>query len=329
MAGTLVVASTQSQTHTRTPLVLGQEAVFAVDNATPGDLCAILIGFGGVGNGFCFGSPHNFCLDLLDPWELFVFTTVDGAGRVERALTVPAVLPLIAVHSQALVADPSVVTVAKTNVVSGSIEPMNALSDEFDGSTLSSDWQILHGDQFQYSVSGGELHMEATVGGSNAAWFADGEGPLIYKLVRGDFSVRATVRVYDSTQPTQPPPPQFRFGGLSVRDPLAPPGGHNWLHVVVGAGRSSSPIAVEDKSTTNSSSSLVLTAISETRGEVRADREGSLISFFYRAPGEQTWQALRSFNRPDLPQVVQVGLNVQSFSSPPRVAASFSAIIFQ
>lgn len=75
---------------------------------------------------------------------------------------------------------------------------------------------------------------------------ADGEGPLIYKLVTGDFEVSAIVRTYDPNDPSQPPGLSYNLGGITLRDPASSPGQRDWLHVTVGSGTAQTPIAVED-----------------------------------------------------------------------------------
>jgi hypothetical protein len=179
------------------------------------------------------------------------------------------------------------------------------------------------------AVSGGVLRLRTTVGGPPVTWYADGEGPALYKEVTGDFTVTAVVRrSYDPTAPTQPPPPEYRLGGLNLHDPASSPGRRNWLHVAIGSGTQAIPIAVEDKSTVLSNSSLQLYPIQSARGEVRITRSGPTVSLYYRDLGAPSWQLLRSHNRPDLPATLQVGPTIFSWQNPPNVAVEIDEVRF-
>ena len=178
-------------------------------------------------------------------------------------------------------------------------------------------------------MSGGERHLLPTKAGPAFTWFADGEGPLLYKLVRGDFTVSAVMRAYLPGSPTKPPPLSFRLGGLTVRDPASTKGRRNWLHVALGSGQTGFPIAVEDKTTVNSRSSLKLYKIAKPGGEVRITRRGSIIGLWYRPNATSTWRLLRAHTRKDLGPVLQVGINVMSWTSPVLIRTSTNSVRFQ
>ncbi|MEQ8765561.1 MAG: hypothetical protein RL885_16665 [Planctomycetota bacterium] len=202
------------------------------------------------------------------------------------------------------------------------------MNDHFGGSTLSSQWSVLHPELVNIDVSGGWLNLTALASGPSASWYADGEGPLVYKWVTGNFTVITRVRAYDPQNPSQPPPPEYRLGGLSVRNPVDTPGQHSWAHVAVGGGDAAVPVAVEDKTTLASNSDLILYPVPATDVEMRIQRRGARISLSYRSPGVSDWTLLREHQHPELPPTVQVGLHVNSWDSPARAAASFDYIIF-
>lgn len=195
------------------------------------------------------------------------------------------------------------------------IGPSTNVQDTFDGTALDPAWSILHPGLVQYSVSGGELHMQPTMTGGQSIWFADEEGPLIHRSVTGNFIATATVRVEDPNNPGQPPPAGNRFGGLLARDPASVSGDRNSVHVALGAGSSSGAVA-EDKSTDGSNSVFTFTSVPQPRGEVRIVRTGSLFSLEYRAPGAPSFQVLSTHDRPDLPATLQVGVMVYSLAAP-------------
>jgi hypothetical protein len=328
----LSITSTRpsAQTHAVSDLVLGQVVSFRVAAAPPGSLAIFLLGFNGLGPGTCYPPPISVCLDILEPVQILALVPVDATGNAALRFVLPGELPLVPVYSQALVISisGSNVTVAKTNAVTSPIVPLSSLSDTFDGAGLSPRWSVHNPGLLSATVSGGALHLQPTAGGPLVTWYADGEGPLVYKNVTGDFTVTAIVRADDPVNPSQPPPTEYRLGGLTVRNPAAPPGAHNWAHVTVGGGTAAIPIAVEDKTTVNSTSDLRLYPIQNPRGEIRITRQGTSISLYFRDTAAQTWSLLRSHARPDLPQTLQVGLNVSSWQSPPRVRIHVEEIRF-
>ncbi|MEM7199807.1 MAG: hypothetical protein AAF628_06045 [Planctomycetota bacterium] len=299
-----------AQTHSRSPLVPGQNAELRLDAGPPGGAAWFVFGFGGLGPGVCLPPASSPCLGVLTPLAIAPPVPVDAAGAVRLPLPIPAGLPLVPLATQALTLAPAASAFAATNAVGGAFETIAAFSDEFDGAALAPEWRILHPQAFDWRLDGGDLVMTVTQGGPALTWFADGEGPFVYRQVTGDFDVQAEVRTYRETAPSLPPPLSFNLGGLCVRDPVAPPGDHDWVHLTVGAGTGARPIAVEDKNTIDSSSDLLLHPVSDTHVELRMTRRGSFVQCYWRPPGALSWNMLRGFDRGDLPATVQVGLNV-------------------
>ncbi len=201
------------------------------------------------------------------------------------------------------------------------------LSDTFDGTSLSPDWQVLNGSLVDVEVSGGALHLEPLATGASNIWFDDAEGPLVHKTVTGDFTLKARVRAVDPSAPGQPPAPQFRLGGLLVRDPANAPGSLDWVHVAFGAGSTAVPVTVEDKSTDESVSDWIPHPAPAAAGWLRIRRAGSLFHTAYRPFGAAAWIPLRTFDRPDMPATVQVGAMVYSLNAPPGIRVSFDEIL--
>lgn len=322
-----LAAAAAAQSHTRDPLVLGQPTAFRLDGLPQGAFAAFLLSFAGAGNGPCLGPPANLCLGVLDPLLVGPLVLPDPTGRAAMELVVPASLAPAPLHSQGLWLVPAGV-VAASNAVSGPIETLAAFDDGFDGPGLGPQWRIHNPHLLQWSVAGGELHVQPTAGGPNATWYADGEGPLVYRLVTGDFAVWAAVRSYRLSNPALPPPANFDMAGLSVRDPRSDQGPHDWLHVAVGGGVPATPVVVEDKSTDDSVSNLLLHPIAAPRGQVRIERRGATVSLSYRPDATAAWQLLRAHHRPDLGATLQVGMNVFSWSPSVDIGGSFDAVWF-
>jgi hypothetical protein len=207
--------------------------------------------------------------------------------------------------------------------------PVGLASDTFNGTTLSPDWQILNGDAAEIEVSGGALHLRPLVGGAAVTWFADDEGVFVHKRVTGDFSVRSRARASSLSSPGQPPPAEYRLGGILVRDPASAPGDRNSLHLAVGAGSLASPVAVEDKSTDGSVSAFFFHDVATPDCELRIRRKGARFTLEYRESAGIPWILARVMIRPDLPATVQVGAMAYSFEPGPDLEVTFDEIVFE
>ena len=259
------VAAAPAQTHTRSDLILGNTATFAAES--PAGLFA-LFALSQAGLGPPVPIPGLGAVETLPPILLSPLVAVEPDGPcVGYSFVIPATLAPSPLGSQALLLEPG--QFALSNALGGDIESLSAFDDDFAGSSLAGGWQVYNPHLIHYSVNGGELHLQPIQGGPAVTWFGNGEGACIYRVVRGDFTVVAQVRSYRLSNPLLPPPANYDMAGLTVRDPLSVPGAHDWLHVAVGGGVPSNPIVVEDKSTDDSTSSLLLHRIAQPSGQVR------------------------------------------------------------
>jgi len=303
--------------------ILGNTARCTVQ--APGSLLAVVaLSTTGTVPGPCV--PGLGCVDLAEPWLFGPLLVPDAAGAATMAFELPAGLQPGPLGAQALVLTNN--GLGLSNAVLAAMQPLSAFDDDFAGATLAAGWQIHNPALLQHSLAGGELHLRPLAGGPAATWYANGEGPLVYRVVRGDFTVTAQVRSYRLSNPLLPPPANYDMGGLSLRDPASDQGPNDWLHVAVGGGVPATPIVVEDKSTNDGNSDLLLHPIAAPTGQIRATRQGTTIGLWYRANGTAAWQLLRSHVRPDLGPELQVGMNVFSWSPTVDVGASFDWITF-
>ena len=251
-----------------------------------------------------------------------------GDGEISAPQDAPVIIAGFGRYGQIVGRLLSANGLAVSNAVLGAMQPLSSYDDDFAGGALGPGWQIHNPALLQHTVAGGELHVRPLAGGPAATWFANGEGPLVYRVVRGDFTVTAQVRSYRLSNPLLPPPSNYDMGGLTLRDPASDQGPNDWLHVAVGGGVPATPIVVEDKSTNDGQSDLLLHPIAAPTGQIRATRQGTTIGLWYRANATAAWQLLRSHVRPDLGPELQVGINVFSWSPTVDVGASFDWITF-
>lgn len=146
------------------------------------------------------------------------------------------------------------------------------------------------------------------------AWYRDGMGPMIYKRITGDFIASAYVVARSRRDPSRPPSQAFNSGGLIARDPASRPGRQNW--VVINVGRQQEGLGTEVKTTVNSESQLFCDD-GPCYGEVRMARLGSQFHLLRKLVGEADWRLLRVFDRPDLPETLQVGLMCNGWTDQP------------
>ncbi len=155
------------------------------------------------------------------------------------------------------------------------------------------------------------------------AWFNDYRGPLVYKLVNGDFVFTSHVSITNHAGTDHPDSTSsFSLGGLMLRAPKTLTNGpagwiggmENYIFLSMGYGsyvhgscfQCPGP-HFEVKSTTNSSSSLQISSIDTSAGLIRIARLGNAIIVMYQLPG-MPWVVRQRYNRGDFPTTLQAGL---------------------
>jgi hypothetical protein len=184
------------------------------------------------------------------------------------------------------------------------------LSDEFDDpATLSRwrQWDEVEGETRTEHLDLAETHPGMlTLRPRAGGWYGSHSGPLIYKMVSGDFRVETWVSAHQLGDPEAPPNEQFNSAGLLARDPEHGPGHDDW--VMVNTGRQlGALVGSEGKTTVGSQSTLELVE-GPFRGRLRMCRVGGVIVLARMLEGETAWRMLNRYERGDLPQSVQVGM---------------------
>jgi len=191
-----------------------------------------------------------------------------------------------------------------------------ALSDEFDSGALTgwSRFDQTYGwpDKIKVLDVGqstpGALHLEPY----HSAWVRDLNAPFLFREVRGDFDVRARVRVRGHGSDI--PGGTWSLGGLMARVPNRlsaaqwAPRAENWHFITTGVGHVAGEPMTETKSTFNSYSSLKLRPFPTGWVELRLVRVGMVLVAMARPEGETRWQVRDRFYRMEGSPVMQVGL---------------------
>lgn len=197
-------------------------------------------------------------------------------------------------------------------------------ADEFDEPSTLDTWERFYQveqwpDMMQHiEIDDGYLIMEPWTCG----WYADYHAPFLFQQVSGDFSV--TTRIKISGREGRWPTATWSLAGLMVRSArdITPetwqPNGENWIFLTTGLADELGTPVFETKTTRASRSVLELHPAQLDWVELRIVREGSVFQLSYKYNGAE-WTPLKSYDRPDLPDVLQVGLNAYTdFYSAPR-----------
>lgn len=149
---------------------------------------------------------------------------------------------------------------------------------------------------------------------TESVWWMNRRGPFLFRLQKGDFSVEGRISARMESNPVLPPDREWQFAGLMVRDP----GGdrllslENYAFIVVG--HRGQRLQVEYKSTRNGESDV--SAVDWPTGDalLRITRRGAVICVYARDEAEHAWNRLARYVRYDLPEELQVGAVLYSFS---------------
>lgn len=141
----------------------------------------------------------------------------------------------------------------------------------------------------------------------NAIWYHNGQAGLVYTEIAGDFIVSARVSAQKSSDNEQVAECNVCLGGLMARNPdnLS---GENYVHMVVGVNPVG--VGVETKNTLNGNSDFTPTDDGSASYEVQMERSGSTFTLSKRAVGQASWVLATSYEREDLPDLLQVGMNI-------------------
>lgn len=149
----------------------------------------------------------------------------------------------------------------------------------------------------------------------HALWFMQQRGVLLYKPVSGNFRITADVYTEKSSDPSQPPggDKTVQLGGLMARNGNS--GQENYVFIVVGD--DGNGLSVETKNTTQGLSKYDGPYWGSADAELRLCRVGQTFNLYKRhTNSSEPWTLATSYDRPDLPETLQVGLNIYTDSSP-------------
>lgn len=174
------------------------------------------------------------------------------------------------------------------------------------------DWSVFNPQAVDIQSENGSLILTLT---RHALWFMQQRGVLVYKPVNGNFKITADVHATKHSDPTQPPGGDgtVQLGGLMARNGNG--GQENYLFIVVGD--DGDGLSIETKNTTQGLSKYSGPAWDSADAELRLCRMGQTFNLYKRHVNtNESWTLAASFDRPDLPDELQVGINIYTDSTP-------------
>jgi len=193
---------------------------------------------------------------------------------------------------------------------SAEVDALEELSDEFDDPATFCAWR------FRHQVEGSPSQIRSidlteteqgflTLVPETSGWYADFDGPFLFKEIEGDFIVETSVSASSLADPESAPMQPFSSAGLLIRDPASVSGAQHW--VMWDLGRQIRSLGAEAK-TTRSSGSQLFIYDGYASGVLRICRRGGTVDLALRNAETGAFEILHSFARSDLPANLQVGV---------------------
>lgn len=186
-----------------------------------------------------------------------------------------------------------------------------AMSDTFAGETLGDKWNLYRPEAVSLVVENDQLVLTAV---EESVWYHGDRAFMAYQEVTGDVSLTTPAYARRASDSSQPPDQEYQYGGLMLRDPASEQGEENYVFVVVGVRKPDGLLNVEYKTTQDGKSKVKFVDWSSGDAELRIDRAGSEVTVSARELGEESWQVLTTYQRPDLPDTLQAGIITYAYS---------------
>ncbi|NJB71750.1 hypothetical protein GGR42_002212 [Saonia flava] len=188
-------------------------------------------------------------------------------------------------------------------------------------------WSLFNKEVFSVEPTNNGLALDLE---QNAIWYHSAQGGLLYQTITGDFTFIAAVNVRRKSNQMLAPNCEVCLGGLMARNPNDT-NSENYVHVVAGntpetVNDGMDEVGVEHKSTTNGNSSYEAIPESSSNHELRMVRSGSTFSLYSRDINASDWNLVITYERPDLPNTLQVGFNIYTAISSSSSTADLRVI---
>ncbi|HZM21152.1 MAG TPA: hypothetical protein VFC02_05380 [Anaerolineales bacterium] len=203
-------------------------------------------------------------------------------------------------------------TVTSTPSPTPTLKPTNTIVPTATGIPGFEDWSVFNPQAVTISTENDSLILTLR---HRSLWFMTQRGVLVYKPVSGNFKITAEVRAAKNSNPSQTPGGDgtVQLGGLMARNGNG--GQENYVFVVIGD--DGNGLSIETKNTVDSFSNYAGPSWDASEAELRLCRFGSAFKLYKRHLGaNEAWIPADSFDRPDLPDTLQVGANIYTDNTP-------------
>lgn len=217
------------------------------------------------------------------------------------------------------------VTVAATSAATTSGGNLDELSDELgDAGTLES-WIPGTNQAASLFDIGVTTPGHLTVEPLESVWYKDSSAFVLSKHITGDFMVQMQAEADNRWAPGTAPTAQYNSVGLIARDPDGAVTKERWI--VWDVGMQGSALGSEARVTTASKTDLFFDP-GGRRGELTLCRLGQTFHLLRRLEGEiAVWEA-HTFELPDLPATLEVGVVTNAWSPSPNLRAVVDYVRF-
>jgi len=185
-------------------------------------------------------------------------------------------------------------------------------AEDFKKITKNRDWQWYQPDLVDWKLDGDSLVLKTN---QESVWWKNTRGPMLFRPVKGDVEVSIKLNARKASNPEVFPDSAYQFGGIMLRDPASDYilTSENYVFNVIG-NRGGNGIQVETKSTHNGWSSVQGTDWTTGDVELKIKRIGAEFSLFAKSIEDTDWQLVQEYQRADLPETLQLGIIVYSYS---------------
>ncbi len=206
------------------------------------------------------------------------------------------------------------------------LEPaqVDGFSDDFEGSGVSADWQVVNAETFALSVEGGQLVM---VPNRNTVWYMADEGPGVFRDVTGNFRVTTTTYARKASNNDEAVDTGYQFSGIIARNPAGATERENYVFNVVGW--RGDYMAAETKTTRNDESVVHGPDWESGDAELRICRFNGTFMLADRPVGGDTWNHSITYERRDLPETLQVGPIAYTYTDEWDLRAAFDQVVYE
>ena len=204
------------------------------------------------------------------------------------------------------------VTITSTSSPTPTLKPTNTIAPTPTNIPGFEDWSVFNPQAVAISTENDSLILTLQ---HRALWFMSQRGVLVYKPVSGNFKITAEVQAAKNSNPSQAPGGDgtVQLGGLMARNGNG--GLENYIFIVLGD--DGNGLSIETKNTVDSFSNYAGPSWDVSEAELRLCRFGSAFKLYKRHLGaHEAWLLAESFDRPDLPDTLQVGANIYTDNTP-------------